>query len=45
MQWVGVGLVFGAVGGEAVMNKREKSAKAKIANGIKVNGVEGKKEL
>jgi UDP-galactose transporter B1 len=29
MQWVGVGLVFGGIGGEAVMNGREKRAKDK----------------
>jgi solute carrier family 35 (UDP-galactose transporter), member B1 len=33
MQWVGVGLVFGGIGGEAVMNRREKLAKdAKARN-------------
>jgi solute carrier family 35 (UDP-galactose transporter), member B1 len=29
MQWVGVGLVFGGVGGEAVVAKREKDQKKK----------------
>lgn len=31
MQWLGVGLVFGGIGAEAVMNRREKNAKAKAA--------------
>lgn len=29
MQWLGVGLVFGAVGAEGVMTRREKLAKSK----------------
>lgn len=28
-QWMGVGLVFGGIGGEGVMNRREKLAKEK----------------
>lgn len=28
-QWMGVGLVFGGVGAEGVMNRREKAAKDK----------------
>lgn len=31
MQWAGVGLVFGGIGGEAVMTSREKAEKARIA--------------
>lgn len=29
MQWLGVGLVFGGIGGEAVIQRREKAAKEK----------------
>ena len=29
MQWLGVGLVFGGIGAEAVVNRREKAAKEK----------------
>jgi UDP-galactose transporter B1 len=31
MQWLGVGLVFGGIGAEAVMNRREKNEKARKA--------------
>jgi UDP-galactose transporter B1 len=31
MQWLGVGLVFGGIGAEAVMNRREKDEKARKA--------------
>ena len=56
MQWVGVGLVFGGVGGEAVMARREKTQKDKKmrdrllseagqARKVALEKVEGKKEL
>jgi hypothetical protein len=35
MQWLGVGLVFGGVGAEAAVQRREKMAKAKKAISIK----------
>jgi UDP-galactose transporter B1 len=42
-QWMGVGLVFGGIGAEGIIQRREKAAKekekAKLANGG------GKKEL
>lgn len=41
MQWLGVGLVFGAVGAEGVMNRREKAAKSKAAS----KPIDAKKEL
>lgn len=41
MQWLGVGLVFGAVGAEGVMNRREKAAKSRAAS----KPTEAKKEL
>jgi UDP-galactose transporter B1 len=37
-QWVGVGLVFGGIGAEGVINKREKAAKERAKK-------EAKKEL
>lgn len=39
-QWLGVGLVFGGVGAEGVIARREKAAKAKAKA-----KAEGKKEL
>jgi solute carrier family 35 (UDP-galactose transporter), member B1 len=46
MQWLGVGLVFGGIGAEAVITRREKAAKEKAKKEAlaKENG-EGKKEL
>jgi len=35
MQWLGVGLVFGGVGAEGVVQRREKIAKAAKAKGVK----------
>jgi UDP-galactose transporter B1 len=47
MQWVGVGLVFGGIGGEAVMNRREKLAKEKKEKNRQLSeeGKERKKAL
>jgi solute carrier family 35 (UDP-galactose transporter), member B1 len=47
MQWVGVGLVFGGIGGEAVMGRREKMKKAEKdrARDSSQRGRETKKEL
>jgi UDP-galactose transporter B1 len=47
MQWVGVGLVFGGIGGEAVMGRREKMKKAEKerARQSSQRGRETKKEL
>ena len=46
MQWLGVGLVFGGIGAEAVITRREKAAKEKAKKEAlaKENG-EVKKEL
>ncbi|OCL09715.1 UAA transporter [Glonium stellatum] len=46
MQWVGVGLVFGGIGAEGLITRREKAAKerAKREAAAKAGG-EGKKEL
>ena len=35
MQWLGGGLVFGGVGAEGVVQRREKMAKAKKTIGLK----------
>ncbi|QDS73650.1 hypothetical protein FKW77_002412 [Venturia effusa] len=55
MQWLGVALVFGGIGAEAVLNRREKNAKAKAAKAKLLSDAgqdrkiaaerEGKKEL
>lgn len=56
MQWLGVGLVFGGIGAEAIMNRREKSKKAQAdkakllsetgqARKVALEKEEGKKEL
>jgi solute carrier family 35 (UDP-galactose transporter), member B1 len=37
MQWLGVGLVFGGIGIEAELNKREKRAKDKAKAASKKN--------
>jgi UDP-galactose transporter B1 len=47
MQWLGVGLVFGGIGGEAVMGRREKLAKEQKARQRRMSeeGRERKKVL
>lgn len=46
MQWLGVGLVFGGVGAEAVIGKREKAAKEKAKKeALAKQQGDGKKEL
>jgi UDP-galactose transporter B1 len=42
MQWVGVGLVFGGIGAEGLITRREKLAKERAK---RVPGMNGKKEL
>lgn len=44
MQWLGVGLVFGGIGAEGLITRREKVAKEKAKQTAKASG-EGKKEL
>lgn len=44
MQWAGVGLVFGGVGTEALIARREKAAKQKVELAV-VQSPEVKKEL
>ena len=44
-QWAGVALVFGGVGAEGVMNRREKLAKEKAKMAVKQNGRKSEKEL
>jgi UDP-galactose transporter B1 len=44
-QWLGVGLVFGGVGAEAVIARREKAAKQKEKEKLKLKGEGVKKEL
>lgn len=44
MQWLGVGLVFGGIGAEGLITRREKAAKEKAKLAVKASG-EGKKEL
>ena len=44
MQWLGVGLVFGGIGAEGLITRREKVAKEKAKLAAKASG-EGKKEL
>lgn len=44
MQWLGVGLVFGGIGAEGLITRREKAAKEKAKLAAKASG-EGKKEL
>lgn len=41
-QWMGVGLVFGGIGGEAVVNRQEKAAREKAKLAAKADS---KKEL
>ncbi|KKY28280.1 putative uaa transporter [Diplodia seriata] len=47
MQWLGVGLVFGGIGAEAAINRREKKQKekAKLEAAASAAKEEGKKEL
>jgi len=42
MQWLGVGFVFGGIGAEAVVTRREKAAKEKAKKAAKA---EREKEL
>jgi UDP-galactose transporter B1 len=44
-QWLGVGLVFGGVGAEAVIARREKAAKLKLKEQERAKEGGGKKEL
>ena len=44
MQWLGVGLVFGGVGAEGIIQRREKLAKAAKAGAGVTEEDEGKKE-
>lgn len=39
MQWLGVGLVFGGVGAEGVIQRREKAAKARAKEKEKEKGL------
>lgn len=43
MQWLGVGLVFGGIGAEAAINRREKKMKEKAK--LEAAKGQGKKEL
>ncbi|KAB2571780.1 UAA transporter [Lasiodiplodia theobromae] len=45
MQWLGVGLVFGGIGAEAAINRREKKQKEKAKLEAAAAAKEGKKEL
>ncbi|KAF2837685.1 UAA transporter [Patellaria atrata CBS 101060] len=47
MQWLGVGLVFGGIGAEGVIQRREKMAKekAKREAALRANGATGSKKL
>ncbi|GME55663.1 UAA transporter [Neofusicoccum parvum] len=45
MQWLGVGLVFGGIGAEAAINKREKQQKEKAKREAAAAKGEAKKEL
>ncbi|KAL1639114.1 UDP-galactose transporter [Diplodia intermedia] len=45
MQWLGVGLVFGGIGAEAAINRREKKQKEKAKLEAASAAKEGKKEL
>lgn len=38
MQWLGVGLVFGGIGAEGVIQKREKAAKEKAKKNVAAGG-------
>ena len=44
-QWLGVGLVFGGIGGEAVIQRKEKAAKMRGKGMEKEMGRKGRKEL
>lgn len=45
MQWLGVGLVFGAVGVEGAITRHEKATKEKAKKLATMNGGDQKKEL